>query len=129
VKILLDTNAFLWFISGDAKIPERARQLIENPSNGRFLSIASLWEISIKSSLGRLKVPTPLADLVRDHVQANSIELLAISPEHLDHLLKLPFHHKDPFDRLIIAQAICDEMDLVTSDGQFGAYPVSVQWS
>jgi PIN domain nuclease of toxin-antitoxin system len=83
-----------------------ARELIEDFNNTRFLSIASLWEITIKSSLGRLTVPTPPSTFVRDHIWANAIDLLSIEPEHLDVLHDLPYHHKDPFDRLMIAQTI-----------------------
>lgn len=84
MKLLLDTHTFLWFISANPQLSAYARQLIEDPGNQRFLSIASIWEITIKSSLGRLIVPTPPSRLINDHVWSNSIALLAISSEHLD---------------------------------------------
>lgn len=128
MRILLDTHIFLWFIAGDSKLDHFSRGLIENPDNGRYLSIASIWEITIKSSLGRLDVPLPVSALVREHVWANAIELLAITPEHLDVLHGLPYHHKDPFDRVIIAQAIGEGMTLLAKDGAFGDYDVQLVW-
>jgi PIN domain nuclease of toxin-antitoxin system len=122
VRILLDTHVFLWFIAGDSKLDERSQKLIENPATERYLSIASIWEITIKSSLGRLDVPLPVSALVRDHVWTNAIELLAITPEHLDVLHDLPYHHKDPFDRLIIAQALSEGFTLLAKDSAFGDY-------
>jgi PIN domain nuclease of toxin-antitoxin system len=129
MRILLDTHAFLWFIAGDAQLDVYARQLIEEPGNERYLSVASIWEITIKSSLGRLTVPTPPSTLIREYVWANAIDLLAIIPEHFDTLHTLPYHHKDPFDRLLIAQAMHEELFLVTKDQAFNAYNVQVVWS
>lgn len=129
MKVLLDTHAFLWFIAGDTELGSYARQLIEEPNNERYLSVASVWEITIKSSLGRLTVPTPPSSLLRDHVWANGINLLAIRPEHFNELHRLPYHHKDPFDRLLIAQAIQEGMILLTKDHVFGDYNVRVAWA
>ncbi|MEM7125186.1 MAG: type II toxin-antitoxin system VapC family toxin [Chloroflexota bacterium] len=100
MKILLDSHAFLWFIAGDSQVNTYSKQLIESPDNERFLSFASIWEITIKSSLGKLVVPTPPSKLIQEYVWPNAIELLPIIPEHLDTLHDLPYHHKDPFDRL-----------------------------
>ena len=129
MKLLLDTHAFLWFIAGDTQLNGYARHLIEEPGNERYLSVASVWEITIKSSLGRLTIPTPPSTLIREHTWANAIDLLAITPEHLDTLHNLPYHHKDPFDRLLIAQAIQEGLVLVTKDQAFDAYNVQVAWS
>jgi PIN domain nuclease of toxin-antitoxin system len=129
VKILLDTHTFLWFIAGDMQLDNYARQLIEEPNNERYISTVSVWEITIKSSLGRLKVPSPPSVLIRDQIWANAIDLLVIKPEHFDTLHTLPYHHKDPFDRLLIAQAIQEELVLVTKDHAFDAYKVQVTWS
>ncbi|MCP5097052.1 MAG: type II toxin-antitoxin system VapC family toxin [Chloroflexi bacterium] len=129
MKILLDTHAFLWFIAGDTHLDDFARQSIEDVSNERYLSVASVWEITIKSSLGRLTVPTPPSTLIRDHTWANAIDLLAIKPEHLDMLHNLPYHHKDPFDRLLIAQAMQEGLLLITKDQAFNAYNVPIMWS
>lgn len=129
MRILLDTHTFLWFIAGDTRLDVYARRLIEEPHNERYLSMASVWEITIKASLGRLTIPTPPSTLIREHIWANAIELLAIAPEHSDMLHTLPYHHKDPFDRLIVAQAMQAGMLLVTKDQAFGAYNVRVAWS
>jgi PIN domain nuclease of toxin-antitoxin system len=129
VKVLLDTHAFLWFIAGDAELDRYARQLIEEPANERYLSVASVWEITIKSSLGRLTVPTPPSSLLREHVWANAINLLPITSEHFDELHGLPYHHKDPFDRLLITQAIHEGMVLLAKDRAFSAYDVQIAWS
>jgi len=129
VKILLDTHTFLWFIAGDPQLDAYVRQLIEEANNERYLSVASVWEITIKSSLGRLTVPTPPTTLIREHVWANAIDLLAITPDHFDTLHTLPYHHKDPFDRLLIAQAMQEGMLLATKDQAFNAYDVQVTWS
>lgn len=129
MKILLDTHTFLWFIAGDKQLNAYARQLILGPNNQRHLSVASIWEITIKSSLGRLTIPTPPSVLIRDHVWANAIDLLAITSEHFDALHNLPYHHKDPFDRLIVAQAIHEGMTLLTKDQVFTAYQVQTAWS
>lgn len=129
MKVLLDTHAFLWFIAGDAQLDSHVRQLIEDLGNERYLSVASVWEITIKSSLGRLTVPTPPNVLIRDYVWSNAIALLAIVPEHFDLLHGLPYHHKDPFDRLMIAQAMHEGLILITKDQAFSAYNVQVAWS
>lgn len=129
MKLLLDTHTFLWFIAGDAQLDDYARQLIEDLGNERYLSVASMWEITIKSSLGRLTVPLPPSALLREHIWANAIDLLAIQPDHLDVLHNLPYHHKDPFDRLLLAQSIQEGMVLLARDQAFRAYEVQVMWS
>lgn len=129
MKILLDTHAFLWFIGGDSHLDNHARELIENLNNERYLSIASIWEITVKSSLGRLTVPMPPSSLIREHVWANAIDLLDVLPNHFDTLLELPYLHKDPFDRLIIAQAIAEDLVIVTADQELSSYDVKVAWS
>lgn len=128
MRLLLDTHAFLWFIQGSQNLSETARNLIEDQENEKLLSIASLWEISIKVSIGKLDVGMALAELLSREVYGNGFEVLAIQANHLDELTKLVFHHKDPFDRLIIAQALAKRMPVVTRDEAFGRYPVSLLW-
>ncbi|MCK6512705.1 type II toxin-antitoxin system VapC family toxin [Myxococcota bacterium] len=128
MKLLLDTHAFLWFVSGDPRLPLHARSLIEDMSNERFLSVASLWEMTIKVSMGKLAISASLTDLIRDHVWSNAIDLLTIEADHLDVLRSLFFFHKDPFDRLLIAQAIAERMTILSVDQCFKAYPVEVRW-
>jgi PIN domain nuclease of toxin-antitoxin system len=128
MRLLLDTHAFLWFIEGNLNLSNRARQLIEDENNQRFLSIASLWEISIKVSIGKLELGIPFTEFFQQQVYGNAIALLEIRAEHLDILAKLPFYHKDPFDRLIIAQSVVENIPLVTKDGAFTNYPVVLLW-
>lgn len=128
MKILLDTHTFLWFIDGSLNLSDTAKKLIEQPSNQRFLSIASLWEMSIKISIGKLQLGMTMTELVKHQVYGNAIELLEIRPEHLDELAKLPFHHKDPFDRLIISQSLGENISIVTRDSVFASYPVQLVW-
>jgi PIN domain nuclease of toxin-antitoxin system len=128
MRLLLDTHAFLWFIQGSQNLSETARNLIEDQGNQKLMSIASLWEISIKVSIGKLDVGMAIAELLSREVYGNGFEVLAIQANHLDELTKLVFHHKDPFDRLIIAQALAERMPVVTRDEVFGRYPVSLLW-
>jgi PIN domain nuclease of toxin-antitoxin system len=129
VKLLLDTHSFLWFIGGSEQLSSYARALIEDEGNARYLSVASLWEMAIKVSIGKLNVPLPFTRLVRQHVTGNNIDVLPIEPEHLDEQREMPpFHHRDPFDRLIIAQAITEEMLVVGRDNAFEAYPIRLMW-
>jgi len=128
MKILLATHAFLWFVNGDSNLTETARGLIEDLENQRFLSVASLWEMSIKSSIGKLELSLSFEVLVQREVYGNAISLLAIQPSHLDVLTKLPFHHKDPFDRLIIAQGLTEKMAIITKDNFFDSYSVVRLW-
>jgi PIN domain nuclease of toxin-antitoxin system len=128
MRLLLDTHTFLWFIQGSQNLSETARDLIEDQENQKLLSIASLWEISIKVSIGKLNVGMAIAELVSREVYGNGFEVLAIQANHLDELTKLVFHHKDPFDRLIIAQALAERMPVLTRDEAFGRYAASLLW-
>ena len=128
MKLLLDTHTFLWFIGGSDRLSAHARQLIEERDNDRYVSVASLWEMAIKVSIGKLHVPLPFTRLVRQHIVGNAMDVLPVEPEHLDEQRKLPFHHRDPFDRLMIAQAITEEMTIVGRDAEFEAYTVRLDW-
>lgn len=128
MKLLLDTHTFLWFIAGSLNLSNTARTLIEDQENQRFLSIASLWEMSIKISIGKLTLGMSISELIEREVYGNAIELLEIQPEHLDELVALPFHHKDPFDRLMIAQSLAEKIPLVTKDNTFERYSVNLLW-
>jgi PIN domain nuclease of toxin-antitoxin system len=128
MKLLLDTHTFLWFIEGNLNLSDIARGLIEDQKSQRFLSVASLWEIAIKASIGKLELGMAFTELVKHEVYGNAIELLEIQPEHLDELAKLPFYHKDPFDRLMIAQSLAESIPVVTKDSAFGTYPVTILW-
>ncbi|OQY46988.1 MAG: PIN domain nuclease [Candidatus Parabeggiatoa sp. nov. 2] len=126
---LLDTHTFLWFITANPKLSHRARMLIEDMANKRLLSVVSLWEITIKASQGKLKLSIPFTDLVTTQIQGNAINLLPITPEHLQVLFTLPFHHKDPFDRLLLAQAMTETIPIISKDAIFQQYAdVQVIW-
>jgi PIN domain nuclease of toxin-antitoxin system len=128
MRVLLDTHTFLWFVDGSDELSDKARGLIEDVNNQRFLSVASLWEMSIKVSIGKLNLDFSFPDLVIQKVYGNAIDILSISPEHLEQLAKMPFHHKDPFDRLIIAQGLTENMPIITRDRAFASYQAYLLW-
>lgn len=128
MKVLLDTHTFLWFIGGSEKLSGHARSLIEDLENERLLSVASLWEIAVKKSLGRLKLDLSFPEMVEREVWGNAIKVLDGRPEHLGELAKLPFHHRDPFDRMIVAQSLSEDAPVVGKDEEFKSYAVKLLW-
>jgi PIN domain nuclease of toxin-antitoxin system len=128
VKLLLDTHSFIWFIEGNPLLSATARPLIEEPANDVFLSVASLWEMAIKISIGKLQLREPFDQLVPQQIQLNNITLLNIAISHTVVVTQLPYHHRDPFDRLLIAQSITENLPLVSSDGVFDQYGVNRVW-
>jgi PIN domain nuclease of toxin-antitoxin system len=128
MKLLLDTHAFLWFIMGSPNLSANARSLIEDVANEKFLSVASLWETAIKLSIGRLALSAPFDVLIPQQLSLNGIELLNIKIDHTAIVALLPLHHRDPFDRLLIAQAIVEKMAVVSIDAAFNAYPITRLW-
>ena len=122
MKLLLDTHVFLWFIMGSALLSADTRALIEDEKNRKFISVASLWEIAIKSSIGKLSLSAPFDQLIAQQLSLNGFELLPIEVSHLAAVTTLPFHHRDPFDRLLIAQALAENMPIVSSDPAFDTY-------
>ena len=124
MRLLLDTHAALWWLSGDAQLPAGARRAIAAAENVRLFSVASGWEIAIKTSLGKLRLPRPVDAFLEEHLPVNRIELLAITLGDLKRVESLPFHHRDPFDRMMIAQAIEEGLTIVTRDRAFRAYGV-----
>ncbi len=127
VANLLDTHALIWFLDGDDSLSKTARKAIENTRSVNFVSIASLWEIAIKVSLKKLEINTSLAD-VFSLVLRNGFVILPILPEEILVLAGLSFHHRDPFDRLIIAQALYNDLAVITKDDNFKAYEVNCIW-
>jgi PIN domain nuclease of toxin-antitoxin system len=125
MRILLDTNVFLWLVMDDPRLTEAARRLFLDVDNKPFLSIASTWEMYIKIGTGKLTVSgKDPAGFLNDQIMRNSIALLGITFEHTAALLALPAIHKDPFDRLIIAQALHENLPLLSSDAVFAEYGV-----
>jgi PIN domain nuclease of toxin-antitoxin system len=129
VKLLIDTCAFLWLASGSDKLSEAATEAFLDPENERYLSAASAWEIAIKHSLGRLPLPGKPEQFVRQIREKSGIETLAIDEESALHLSKLPRLHADPFDRILVAQAIVHGMTILTPDEAIEQYAVRVLWS
>jgi PIN domain nuclease of toxin-antitoxin system len=129
LKVLLDTHAFLWWITDDSQLSSRARRIITDRSNEIYFSAASGWEIAIKARLGRLSISGRDAEsFVAEQVAANAFRVL---PIHLTHALRtcsLPDHHRDPFDRLLIAQAIIEELAFVSIDRELARYKVRIIW-
>lgn len=128
MNLLLDAHAFLWFIMGSANLSATARALIEDPANERMLSVASLWEMAIKVSLGKLTLSAPFDDLIPEQLNLNGIGLLNITIDHVSLIATLPFHHRDPFDRLLLAQAITEKMPVVSLDAAFDNYGITRLW-
>lgn len=127
MRLLVDTHAFLWFVAGDQQLSPRARHAVEDEDNQWWLSAASVWEMSIKAGLGRLTLPTSVEDYIGEKVK-QGLRVLSIDWPHAAGTERLPFHHRDPFDRLIAAQALTDGLSLVTKDDVFRDYGVTVVW-
>lgn len=125
MRLLLDTHAFLWFVTGDKRLSRRARRAIE--SEEPFLSAVSVWEMAIKVSLGRLVLPAPVDEYVTEK-RAEGFSMLSIDWPHAAAVEKLPFLHRDPFDRLLAAQALSERLPLVSSDPVFREYGVKIVW-
>ncbi len=124
---LLDTHTFLWFISGDKQLPEKIKNKILDINEPCYISIASLWEITIKIQIGKLKIAISIDDLFK-YADRNQIEIVQITAEHLLVLSSLPQHHNDPFDRLIVSQAISENMTLYSNDKGLKKYKIKQEW-
>jgi PIN domain nuclease of toxin-antitoxin system len=127
MKALLDTHAFLWALAGDARMSRRARDIFAGPAD-LSLSMASIWEILIKVQSGKLPFPRPAGPYVLRKLAENRIEHLPITLDHLLALDRLPPHHRDPFDRMLIAQSMEEDWPIVTADPMFKQYPIRVIW-
>jgi PIN domain nuclease of toxin-antitoxin system len=128
MNYLLDTHTLLWILSDDSRLSPKAKNNFLDENNGIYLSMASIWEMSIKSSLHKLEIKSTLEKFVEQHVLNNDIRILNIELVHLYPLEKLPFYHRDPFDRLIISQAIYEKMPVISSDINFDLYSVKRIW-
>ena len=118
MRVLLDTHALLWFHSGDRRLSPAARAAIENPDGELMLSAASIWELAIKTSLRRLELPMSMAEYVSQKVR-QGYRLLSVSAVHASRVEVLPWHHRDPFDRLLVAQALTEDCPVITRDRIF----------
>lgn len=127
MRFLLDTHTLIWFLEGDRSLSVKALNAIESEENQIFISIASLWEIGIKLSLGKLELKTTFDDLIKELFLTN-IQILAISPAHILRVSRLEFFHKDPFDRLIISQSLEDNLPVIGKDPNFPLYNTFLYW-
>jgi PIN domain nuclease of toxin-antitoxin system len=127
MKAILDTHAFLWALAGDTRMSRHAREVFAGSAD-LSLSIASIWEILIKVQSGKLNFPRPAGPYVLSRLAENGIKRLSISVDHLLALERLPMHHRDPFDRMLIAQSMEEDWPIITADPVFKQYPIQVIW-
>lgn len=128
MRLLLDTHVFLWWVGASPELSPAARRAIARPGNECFLSIASCWEMAIKASLGKLRLSETVERFVPEQLALNDFRLLPLEFHHVARTETLPFHHRDPFDRLLVAQAMAEKMVLVTADSMAAAYDVKCLW-
>jgi PIN domain nuclease of toxin-antitoxin system len=128
VNLLLDTHALLWFLNGDSQLSSTAKALIEDPANRKLVSVATCWEIAIKVGLGKLDLGEPATTFLPRELATNHFDLLAIELAHATFVESLPPYHKDPFDRLLVAQSLIEKMSLVSADAIFDRYDVTRLW-
>jgi PIN domain nuclease of toxin-antitoxin system len=128
MKVLLDTHAFLWSITGDDRLSKTAEKTFLNPDNNLYFSAASFWEICIKLSLGKLSLKRGWFKTIQEEMRINAVQWLPVEMQHCVELTKLPFHHRDPFDRMLIAQAMAEDLQLLSRDGRLSAYEIELIW-
>jgi PIN domain nuclease of toxin-antitoxin system len=128
MNLLLDTQALLWYLRNDPRLSPGARAAIEDPGNVKFVSVVSGWEIAIKTSLGKLTLTLPFKELFPSHVEDQGFQILPVQSRHLYPLVDMPRHHGDPFDRLLVAQALSEDFTVVGNDAAFDAYGVRRLW-
>lgn len=126
MKLLLDTHIFIWWADQPERLSPAALSALEDEANELLLSVASIWEMQIKIQLGKLKLSLPLKELLKNQQETNDLTFLPVTLTHVLALEALPSHHKDPFDRLLIAQSLEEELTIVTADSQFPAYSVKL---
>ena len=128
MRLLLDTHALLWFLENDPQLSTSAKAAVEDAGNERWVSVASGWEMVIKADLGKLRLPLPFNDLFPGKLEALGFSILPIWPKHLHALQGMPRHHGDPFDRMLVAQAISEGLTVLGADSAFDAYRVTRLW-
>lgn len=128
MKILIDTHALLWFLTDNASLSKKAKEVYLNTENKLYFSVISLWELSIKVSLGKLKLKKNWFPDFLKQLEDNSILWLAITPEHCHQVSTLPFHHRDPFDRMLVCQAMVEKTKILTCDPHMKDYDVECIW-
>ena len=126
MNVLLDTHTLLWALTDESKLSERVRKLL--PKAETWFSVASLWEIVIKAQIGKIPLPRPTGPFVISKLALNGVQILQVTPDHVLRIESLPDYHRDPFDRMLIAQSLEEKLPLVTADRVFARYPVQVIW-
>jgi PIN domain nuclease of toxin-antitoxin system len=128
MRLLLDSHAFLWFVLNDSRLSATAKAKIASPANEILVSPASYWEIAIKVRLGKLALKAPFDPFVADQIAINRFTILHIEPRHAAVLTTLPLHHRDPFDRLLVAQALAEQIEIVSNDPKLDLYGITRIW-
>jgi PIN domain nuclease of toxin-antitoxin system len=128
VKFITDTQAFLWFVTDSPRLSPQAKRLLESPDSERWLSVGSLWEIAIKTNLGKLTFDKPLQEFLPKQLALNQFRLLDVSVSHVLRVSVLPLHHRDPFDRMIVAQSLTETLPVVSNDTALDAYSIQRFW-
>ena len=126
MDILLDTQVILWAISGDKRLSPKGRNIFLDPENKLYFSVAGYWEIAIKVSIGKLRLSAQWPKIIQREVKRNFISILPVTIEHCNRIVELPFHHRDPFDRIMIAQALVEKLVLLSADSQVEKYEIEV---
>jgi len=127
MNYLLDTHTLIWFLNGDKKISKTVQSLIENTNNKKFVSIGSLWEMAIKISLKKMEFDGTIPEII-DLIEQNSFELIPISTAHIAELERLPIVHRDPFDRMLVVQAMVEDLVILTRDENIPQYNIRTKW-
>lgn len=128
MRLLLDTHTFIWFVIDSPQLSLNAKALIEDEYNEKFFSIASIWEMAIKQSIGKLRFNLPLQTFVKQQMEHNSMALLNIELDHATTVATMALHHKDSFDRLLIAQSMVEQLPIVSADSAFDSYSIQRLW-
>jgi PIN domain nuclease of toxin-antitoxin system len=128
MRLLLDTHTFIWYVTDNPKLSPHVKLLIEDENNEKLVSIASIWEMAIKHSIGRLNFSLPFMEFVGQQLTVSNIGLLEINLQHIEVVASLPLHHRDPFDRLIIAQSMVEQIPILSVDAIFDAYAIARLW-
>jgi PIN domain nuclease of toxin-antitoxin system len=128
MKVLLDTHAFLWAITDDPQLSERARNILESGRNELFVSVVSLWEILVKVQIAKLPLPRPVGRYLQQQLATATMQVLPVTFSHVLQLEQLPLHHRDPFDRFLVAQSIDEDLAILTADPALKSYPAKLIW-
>lgn len=128
MRLLLDTHTFIWFLQDDPALSDAALRMIEDADNQVLLSIVSIWELGIKVSLGKINLPAPYANFIDRQLLENDIHVLPLSIAEIGTVLTLPFHHRDPFDRALVAQSMVNSIPLISADKTLDRYSIKRLW-